>query len=444
MIEDFFDFIEKNELFTPTDKIILAISGGIDSVVMCELFNRACFSFSIAHCNFRLRGQESDEDEIFVKEIAKKLGVDFFCKKFDTKKHASDNGISIQMAAREIRYDWFNFLMLNNFPKYKYVANAHHLDDQTETFFINLLRGTGISGLHGINPKQGNIIRPLMFAGRKEILNFANDNNLSYREDSSNKSDKYLRNKIRHKLLPFFNELNPEFDNLIKKNIENLKETEEIYRNEISRQKKRIFKEKDGITYISISELIKLNPIRTYLFEFLKAFGFNISIVEDIITSINNISGKEFHSSTHRIIKDREYLIIKPLGITTKNLEYYFSQEETIVTKPIKLSFQKIENAQNIQLKLSKSIAMLDFEKLKFPICIRKWKKGDYFIPFGSNLKKKLSDFFIDNKFSILEKEEIWLLCSDDKIAWIIGQRIDNRFRISKNTNLILRIEVNI
>ena len=441
MIEDFLFFINKNELFTPTDKVILAVSGGIDSIVMCELFNQTGFLFSIAHCNFGLRGQESDDDEMFVKEIAKKLDVEIFCKKFDTKKYASDKGISIQMAARELRFDWFNFLMVDSFPKFKCIATAHHLDDQAETFFINLIRGTGISGLHGISPKQGNIIRPILFARRKEIEKFTNDNKLSYRDDSSNKSEKYLRNKIRHKLIPLLNEINPEFDELIQKNIKTFKETEEIFKHEILHQKNRILKEKNGVTYISISELLKLKPIRTYLYEFLKAFSFNISIVEDIINSINNISGKEFYSPTHRLIKDREYLIIKSLEDSKENLEYYFSQDETIVTKPIKLSFQKIENSNIIQLKLPRNIAILDFKKLKFPLCVRKWKKGDYFIPFGANSRKKLSDFFINNKFSILEKEEIWLLCSDEKIVWIIGQRIDNRFRITKNTKLILKIE---
>lgn len=440
MIEAFIKYITKNKLFSPSDKTILAVSGGMDSMAMCELFNKADFEFSITHCNFGLRGKESDDDEIFVKEIAKKLKVDFYCKKFDTIKYASDKGISIQMAARELRFNWFNDLLQNNSPIYKYIATAHHLDDQTETLFINLIRGTGISGLHGILPKQGNIIRPLLFARRKDIEDFVNDNNLSFREDNSNKSDKYIRNKIRHKLLPLLNEINPEFDNLIQKNIENFKETEEIFKYEISRQKERIFKEENGIIYFSISELLELNPLRTYLYEFLKPFNFSISIIEDIINSIKNISGKEFFSTTHRLIKDRKYLIITPIQNAKEDSTFTISEEDNIVNRPIKLTFKKIEFNKEIQLRSSKNIAMLDFEKLKYPLSIRKWRKGDYFFPFGENSRKKLSDFFIDNKLSIIEKEASWLLCSEDKIVWIIGQRIDNRFRITKKTKYLLKI----
>ncbi len=444
MTEAFIKYIIRNKLFSPSDKTILAVSGGIDSMAMCELFNKSGFLFSIAHCNFGLREKESDEDEIFVKEIAKNLEVDFYCKKFDTKKYASDKGISIQMAARELRFNWFNDLLKNNSPIYKYIATAHHLDDQTETFFINLIRGTGISGLHGILPKQGNIIRPLMFARRKDIEAFVVDNNLLFREDSSNKSDKYIRNKIRHKLLPLITEINPEFEKLIKKDIENFKETEQIFKHEISRQKKRILKEKNGITYYSISELLKLSPLRTYLYEFLKSFGFNISIIEDIINSINNISGKEFYSSTHRLLKDRESLIITPIFKTKRDAIFYISEEDNIVTKPIKLTIKKIQYNKEIQLRSSSNIAMLDFEKLKFPLSIRKWRKGDYFYPFGSNSKKKLSDFFIDNKFSIIEKEASWFLCSEDIIVWLIGHRIDNRFRVTNKTKHLLKIEASV
>ena len=440
MIEAFIKYITTNKLFSPSDKTILAISGGIDSMAMCELFNKADFLFSIAHCNFGLRGKESDEDEIFVKEIAKKLNVDYYCKKFDAKKYASEKGISIQMAARELRFNWFNDLLKNNSPIYKYIATAHHLDDQTETFFINLIRGTGISGLHGIQPKHGNIIRPLLFAKRKEIEDFVDDNKLSFREDSSNKSDKYIRNKIRHKLLPLINEINPEFDNLIQKNIENFKETEEIFKYEITRQRKRIFQEENGITYFSIPELLKLKPLRTYLYEFLKPFNFSISIIEDIINSIKNISGKQFYSPTHRLIKDREYLIITQIQKAEDDIIFNISEEDKIVIRPIKLTINKIEFNKEIQLRSSKKTAMLDFEKIKFPLSIRKWRKGDYFFPFGANSKKKLSDFFIDNKFSIIEKEASWLLCSEEKIVWIIGQRIDNRFRVSKKTKYLLKI----
>jgi len=440
MIEAFIKYITTNKLFSPSDKTILAISGGIDSMAMCELFNKADFQFSIAHCNFGLRGKESDEDEMFLKEIAKKLNVDYYCKKFDTKKYASDKGISIQMAARELRFNWFNDLLKNNSPIYKYIATAHHLDDQTETFFINLIRGTGISGLHGIQPKHGNIIRPLLFAKRKEIEDFVDDNKLSFREDSSNKSDKYIRNKIRHKLLPLINEINPEFDNLIQKNIENFKETEEIFKYEITRQRKRIFQEENGITYFSIPELLKLKPLRTYLYEFLKSFNFSISIIEDIINSIKNISGKQFYSPTHRLIKDREYLIITQIQKAEDDIIFNISEEDKIVIRPIKLTINKIEFNKEIQLRSSKKTAMLDFEKIKFPLSIRKWRKGDYFFPFGANSKKKLSDFFIDNKFSIIEKEASWLLCSEEKIVWIIGQRIDNRFRVSKKTKYLLKI----
>lgn len=438
MLIAFIKYCQKEKLFKQDEKILLAVSGGVDSVVMCELFYLAGYKFGIAHCNFKLRDEESDEDEKFVQNLADKYKANFYLKKFNTEKYAVSNGISIQMAARELRYKWFEELLKSE--NYKYVAAAHHSDDQIETFFINILRGTGIAGLHGILPKQNNIIHPLLFSNRKRIEDFRKKYNLKFREDSSNISEKYLRNKIRHRIIPLLKDINPEFEQIINKNIERFRETEKIYTGHIEEEKNKIVEIQEDKIVFPIKKLKKLDSLSTYLYEFLYPYNFSFHVVEDIVAAIDDISGKQFFSPTHRLIKDREELIITPKKHEDHSAEQYTVNEKSI-DKPVNLKIDNVFSARDFKIPQSNNIACLDYEKLKFPLILRKWKEGDYFYPLGLNSRKKLSDFFIDRKFSLLDKENAWLLCSSDKIVWIVGFRIDNRFKVTKKTKKIFQIE---
>jgi len=425
MLNDFLRFIKNEHLFLPHQRILLAVSGGMDSVVLCNLFHQAQFEFAIAHCNFHLRGKESDGDEKFVSELANTYNVPFYCTTFETKQFAASHGISIQMAARQLRYDWFEELRRNE--NYDYIAVAHHLDDQVETFFINLLRGTGIAGLHGILPKQNHLIRPLMFCYRNDIQKYITDQCLSYREDSSNLNDKYLRNKIRHHLIPLLDTINPDSRNFINQDIARLRETEIVYRQTIESEKQKIVTQDDGKTIISIAGLKNLNPMQTYLFEFLQPYGFNFQDTNHIITALDGLSGKHFFSASHRLVKDRDQLIIEP--VENRNLI-------------AKLKVTEFEMTPDYKVPQNKTIASFDVHKLSFPLTLRRWQKGDWFIPFGMKTRKKISDYFIDQKFSIPEKENTWLLVSDNDIVWVIGHRTDNRFRVDSHTKQIYQVKI--
>ena len=443
MLRAFQTYIKSERLFLPGQKILLAVSGGMDSVAMAELFSRARFSFAIAHCNFSLRGKESDADEAFVKDLAKKLKVPFYIRHFLTTDYADEHRLSTQMAARELRYSWFNELLTKE--GYPFLATAHHLDDQIETFFINMMRSTGIAGFHGILPIQGKIIRPLLFASRREIEEFVKKNQLLYREDTSNQEIKYLRNKIRHELLPVLSEINPGFRNILTENIYRIREAESIFRDTVNKTRDAFVRKKKERTLISIHEIKKLNPCKTYLFEFLAPFGFNYSVAEDISEALDEEAGKQFYSTTHRLIKDRNDLIIIPLlngeiKPVEKNV-FRIPENLSRVRVPLRLTLKKLLKDKNFQVDLSPQVANLDLHKIAFPLTIRKWQHGDVFHPFGRDHRKKLSDFFTDNKFSIDDKENTWILCAGGKIIWIVGHRIDNRFRITSKTKEVLQIK---
>lgn len=450
MLNSFTTYIKKEKLFSKTDSILLTVSGGIDSIVMCELFHQAGLKFGIAHCNFQLRGEESDTDELFVEELAEKYDVQFHSVSFDTSAYAKKNKLSIQLAARKLRYDWFEEIR-SQFD-YNYIATAHHQDDSIETFFINLIRGTGIAGLHGILPKQNTTIRPLLFTNKKEIELFAKKNKLKFREDSSNASDKYVRNKIRHQLIPLLKELNPNIHQTIAGDIQRLNETEKVYKKEITNKRSKIITEdKNGIR-ISIKALKKLNPIAPYLFEFLYPLGFNSSTTDEIIESLNKQSGKQFFSATHRLIKDRDFLLVgsrKSGERKQENREERKEEKKLLVKKNqtkfifdgLKLNFTSKLKTPNSQLLTPDHKTNIDFGRLQFPLEIRRWKKGDVFYPLGMNRKKKLSDFFIDKKLSIPEKENCWVLTSNKEIVWVIGYRLDNRFKVTETTKKIYFVE---
>ncbi|MBW6492271.1 MAG: tRNA lysidine(34) synthetase TilS [Lentimicrobium sp.] len=442
MLNQFNTFVSENQLFNKTDLILVADSGGVDSMVMAELFYRGGYNFAIVHCNFGLRGSESNQDEKFVAGLAETFGVKFHVRHFKTREYAGFNKISVQMAARTLRYEWFDELIATE--GYKAVATAHHLDDQIETFFINILRGTGISGLHGIMPVRTNVVHPMMFAFRRQIEEYAGDEAITYREDSSNRSSKYVRNKLRHDLLPLLSEINPEFRKTITFTIDRIRETEVILNNHLNSIREKTVTLDNGVMSIDIAALSTLNPLDSYLFELLQPYGFNRSVSDEVALGLNEPSGNQYFSSTHRLLKDREYLLITELGLAGIHPagEVLIEEGTTEMRKPVQLKFSLLDNNPILKINKSPSVAMLDASKIIWPLKLRKWKDGDTFIPFGMINNKKLSDFFIDNKFSIIEKENAWLLISGNEVVWLIGHRIGNPFRVTPDTETILRIEV--
>jgi len=435
MLQDFKAYIKAESLFTQSDRILLAVSGGVDSIAMVRLFKDAGFEFGIAHSNFGLRGEESDGDETFVKELAAHIGVAFHVKHFDTKQFAAGQKISIQMAARDLRYEWFNEILTKN--GYSYIATAHHLDDQSETFFINILRGAGISGMHGILPKQGKVIRPLMFTTRERISSFALGLGLAWREDRSNKSRKYLRNKLRLDVLSELYKINPQFSHKLNESISHLRDVESIYNSHIAGITADLVQHTPEGILISIDWVYEYEPHDTYLYELLKPFGFTFAVVKEIVHSLDTFSGKIFYSPTHRLLRDRENFIIQPLSelnAESSISETYTLNRDTVqIASPVALEIYETIEIDGLPIGKA-SIACIDADKLVFPLQLRKWEKGDWFMPLGLKGKKKLSDFFTDQKLSLAEKEKIWLLVSGKDIVWVIGKRIDNRFRITPKT----------
>jgi len=439
-LEHFLENIDNHRLFSPNQKILLAISGGVDSMVMVSLFSKAKFIFGIAHCNFKLRGIESDEDAAFVKKMALNLGVEYFEKDFNTQETALLKKQSIQVAARELRYEWFKQIVSEK--NYDYYATAHQFDDQTETFFINLFRGTGISGLRGILPKNGKCIRPLLFASRNEIEEFAANNGILFRNDSSNDSDKYLRNRIRHQVIPALKETYPDFRKGFITTFKNLTGAEIILNQEIKKKSETLLEKQDFTIKIELKKLRLLDPLPVYLFEILKPFHFNFSTVEDICEALERIAGKSFFSTTHCLRGERDELVITPLTAMENEYEQEFSipENETSINFPVNLSFEITEDKAGFLIQNNPDLAQLDYGKLQFPLKIRKWKPGDAFIPLGMKGKKLLSDFFINQKFSEAEKQKTWLLVSGNEIVWIIGHRISDKFKITEKTKTILII----
>lgn len=437
--DEFTRFVNELQLVRQGDRLLLAVSGGVDSVVMCELFSKAGFDFGIAHCNFQLRGEESEGDERFVKELAGHYNVPFFSKRFDTNTFAEKEGVSIQLAARKLRYEWFEELRANK--GYTSIATAHHRNDEVETFFINLVRGTGIAGLRGIPARNGNIIRPLLFALRDEIEAFAAANSLRWREDSSNLSSKYLRNKIRHAIIPALKEINPGIESILSNDIRKIKEAFEIMEAHITEKRREIVRQGNGCDLISISSLEKLQPLHTYLYELLKPYGFREPVIHEIAGALHAEPGKQFYSSTHRVIKDRTELIVTP--IQREDHGSYLVQSDTrYISGPFEMRISTIPASELATLKAPPSIVYLDRSKLRFPLVLRRWKQGDHFFPLGMKHRKKLSDLFIDNKLSIAQKENIWVLVSGDDIVWVVGIRPDEHYRVTVETKEVLKCEL--
>jgi tRNA(Ile)-lysidine synthase len=441
LFEKFKLFVKEQGLFDSTSKILLAVSGGIDSMVMMHLFSRMKMSCSVAHCNFQLRGNESDGDEEFVREQASNLYYKIFVTRFETEEYAAENHLSIQMAARELRYTWFEKLAKAH--QFDYIAVAHNRDDAMETFFINLGRGSGIAGLTGIRSKSENIIRPMLCVSRSEIEQYVKEKEIPYREDSSNTSDKYLRNFIRHQIIPGFEEVFPHFRESMAQNIDKLNGAYLLYQDALNAMLTDIIRHKEGLLYIHIAHLTQTPAPKTILFEILRKYGFSSPTTDDIYKASHAAPGKQFTSATHKLIKDREYFIVAKLEPEIQP-RFYIEEGTSTIHQPIALGFETIEINPEFTIDKNRTIALLDYDQLIFPLIIRKWQPGDYFIPLGMTGVKKLSDFFIDIKLSIIEKENTWLLISGNKVAWIIGKRVDDRFKITETTRKVLKVTTSI
>jgi tRNA(Ile)-lysidine synthase len=438
MLERFLNNVALKKLFEPHQKVLLAVSGGIDSMVMLYLFEKSGFDYGIAHCNFQLRGDESDRDEEFVKRQVLIHGVPSYFKKFDTEEYAQINGISIEMAARELRYEYFEKIRVEH--NYDFIATAHHSDDLIETFFLNLTRKAGIKGLTGIKDKSGKIIRPVLFASRDDIEKFASEQYIEFREDSTNSEVVYQRNFLRHKILPLFSELNSSFKKNILASIENLKDAEAVYSGYFETAMKNVLKKTTDSQIINIEKLKSANHSKLLLFEILSEFGYNAIVADEVFQSLENESGKQFFSNTHRLVKDRENLFITEIAGQVNRI-FYLEADDVELFEPFDITLEKL-TAKDFNIRKESNIASLDLDKLEFPLLIRKWQQGDYFQPFGMTGFKKVSDFFIDQKIPVNEKENTWLLCSGEKIVWIMGQRIDNRFKVTPKTQKVIKIVI--
>lgn len=429
-------YIDDYNLFESNQKLIVGLSGGADSMALIVILIELGYNCIAAHCNFHLRGQESDDDATFVSQWCREKDIKLATIDFDTHQYAHEKKISIEMAARELRYEWFEQVRTEH--QADYIAVAHHENDSVETVLINMIRGTGISGLTGIMPKNGRIVRPLLSVHRNEIEHYLRSKSIEYRTDSTNLKDIYMRNYIRLNILPMLEKLNPSIYDSIIRTSNNLAEVEKIYRSHIN----------DDIDRVKLGDRIEINSLRetispkSVLFEILSPLGFTASVIDDIDKSVDSTSGKVFYSNSHRLIKDRDCFILDEIDIDKNDVHiYYIDSEESDIVLPLKMRIDIIPKSL-VDIKKDKAYLYADADLLSFPLMLRKWKHGDWFIPFGMKGKKKVSDYFADHKFSLKDKENTWILTSGKDIVWIVGHRGDERFRVTNKTKRALIIEL--
>lgn len=432
MFQLFQNHLNTNLSFLKGKKLLLAVSGGIDSMVLVHLCHQLNLDFAIAHCNFQLRGAESNQDEAFVTHQAKLLKIPIFIERFDTQTFADQQKMSIQVVARNLRYDWFYTLIANY--NFDYILTAHHLDDSLETFLINFTRGSGIEGLTGIPQQNDKIVRPLLVFSRNDIEDFAQENTIEWREDSSNATDKYWRNKLRHEVIPVLKALNPSllvsFDNTVA----HLKQTQSLAEDAVKSLYQSVVTEEEHHTVIDLKKLQKHDNYKAYLYEWLRPFGFSDwTTVYDLLDAQ---SGKQVLSESHILLKNRGVLLLFPKQKDISEEVYWITKEQSEVKVPLKMSFCNVGDISN----QSSNVIFVDEALLQFPLTLRRWQEGDVFQPYGMTGKKKLSKFFKDEKFSLLDKANVWLLCSENNIVWIVGKRADERFKVTANTTKILKI----
>jgi len=437
-VKQFTDFIEQNKLFNPTGKVLAAVSGGMDSVLMAHLLKAAGYSFSIAHCNFQLRGHEALADQEFCQTLAQQLSVPFHTINFDTGAYAAESKISIQMAARELRYQWFQQIKQQH--GYDAIALAHHQNDTIETILLNLTRGTGIAGLHGILPKNGDLVRPLLFLSREKIAHIIAQNKIDFVEDSSNSTIKYARNKIRHEVIPRLKELNPSLEKTFENNLQHFREMEILLELRLEELRKDILIEQDEEIHIALSAIKTLEPQKLLFFKLLQPYGFNDATVDDLIASLDKHSGRVFESLDHRIVLDRENIILSkktsnPIAVRINPTDHLIKYHNYKVTL--------LHDDSPLIIKDNPLAVSIDAELLFYPLIIRRWQQSDFFYPLGMKTRKKLSDFFIDQKIPVHQKSQIPLLVNGNgDIIWIVGYRGSERYKVSKNTKKVTIFEL--
>jgi tRNA(Ile)-lysidine synthase len=439
MVEQFLKYIHSEKLFHSSQRILLAVSGGADSMLMLHLFVSNGFPVAVAHSNFGLRGKESDGDERFVADYCDQHNIAVYTKRFETTEYADAKGISIEMAARELRYGWFDELLYLH--RFDYLATAHHQDDVIETFLINLSRGSGVRGLSGIQPKSGKIIRPMLFTNRAEILDYCQRMSIAFRTDSSNEETVYKRNLIRHEIIPLLEQVNPAFRRNALKTIGTLNETGQLFQQRISEIRAAVFSDDEMGAMIHIEKLLNFSPLRTVLFELIREFGFQPEQIEDIVESLGKTSGRKFYAENYRLIKDRDYLLIAPNPVGQEKI-FYIEEDCQKLNFPIQLTIEHLDRTSDFRYSTNPNVADFDLDKLEFPLILRHWQEGEYFQPLGMSGLKKLSDFFIDEKYSIPEKENAWILASGSHPIWIVGKRLDDRVKITAKTKKVIRIKL--
>lgn len=437
LIDRFIGFCKMHSLFQHEDRIVVALSGGGDSLALVDLFTRVNQPIVLAHCNFKLRDDESDQDEEFVRKVALVYDLPLHVTAFETAEYSREKGISIEMAARELRYSWFEKVRVETASAS--IAVAHHADDSIETMLINLIRGTGIRGLSGIQPRQGNVIRPLLFTNRDELTNYLKFRHLEYRNDTSNQDIRFIRNRIRQIILPEFEKINPAIRQIIREEQVLFNQAQRIVDGYTDLKVNKLVIEEDDQVKISIRDLKEEEFPETILFAILRPFGFHGRQIPQILMSAGSVSGKLFTSRTYTLLIDREMMIVTS-GQETNTDRYYFDPEFPEPDLPVKFQCRTL-NDENYSPPKDPNIACLDYEKLDLPLILRRWEKGDFFYPLGMDHSKKVSDFFIDQKVNRIDKNRTWILASGEQIVWILGYRIDQRFRVTGETRVVLEIK---
>ena len=440
MLEKIRQFIEDQQLFSLTaDPLLVAVSGGQDSVVLLDALHRLGVPLAVAHCHFGLRGDEADADEQFVRKLAKQYAAPYFVEFFQTKAFAEQEGISTQMAARALRYAWFE--QVRRREGLAYVATAHHQRDAAETMLLNLTHGTGLAGLHGIPAKNGHLVRPLLPVDKPALFDYLVENGLAWREDASNDSPVYQRNRLRLEVLPVLRDINPNLDRTLQITAERVGGAEEIVRRYVADTAAEAQRTEAEITYLRIDTLRKTAATALVLHELLRPFGFSYLVTKDIVAAFGAESGRQFDSPTHRLVKDREQLVITPRRLESFGTHQVAAGQETLKIDGLHLRLA-LHEAAGFAIGRAKNQAALDADKLKFPLTVRRWQEGDWFMPIGLKGKKKLSDFLIDQKIPLNLKDDVRVLTSaDGKIAWVIGLRPDERFKVTEETQSVLSVQ---
>lgn len=434
MLHQVHEYIDQHQLLSVSDKVLVGLSGGADSVALLAVLVRLGYRCVALHCNFHLRGEESLRDEQFAESFAGQLHVPFYKIDFETEEYAGTHHLSIEMAARELRYAWFEEMRIR--LKAQAIAVAHHRDDSIETLIMNLVRGSGIRGLVGIRPRNRFVVRPLLGVSRKEILNWLQEQHYTYVTDSTNLSDAYTRNFIRLRVLPLLEELNPSARQSLARSAEHLSAAETIYLSVVEKAREELW-EKDRL---SIRKLMQYPAPETILYELLQPFGFSRQVAGDVFRSLAGESGKVFYAKSYRLVKDREYLLLSERKQELPAV-YSFPLESGHWQEPFPFRFEIVRNDSDFVLQASPEIAYFDADKLEPTLSLRHWEQGDWFIPFGMKGRKKVSDYFSDHKFTLEQKESAWLLCSGSSVIWLVGERSDNRYRISSATKWILIVK---